>query len=505
MDQPWSVTAVWEFRDAEYEVSASKSGESLTVQVEEMHTADQWRGQFEAKHIEELTRKTGNFKQFAVFYNMLQSAITKSSASVTLDLLTYTDLEMLRNKKLGSTGISPGKNTSQLQTKRYLILTYSAEFDRIHYPLALSYVGKPDPAALKETIRRLQQELTTNVKQAGHGGQKQSAFVQLKQDYDALLQEKRELEEDFERLQQEAKPMKEGNQTKELAILKKVIKNLEEDLLKERSKHQKQISKANQETRALLDEVILNCCCEGICTTPIQVEELRSSERTLQARVKSLTNELAVLRQSWRSTSVKSSSGRTAAGTIAHARQRSSSTERRTAAAIRSRTPSPSGFKGTRFDPTAYVHNKQNKQQETKRLNCARTRVGTRSRSNSAEGRGLPPFRSTPVVSVSVNGSGSSRASSRRSSIDSDRSRTRRSVSKRSSQGSTGGRKRKSSLHAWESPSAVLQSKLPPKHAADGGLLDQSAEMVDIDARLKALQQFMKHSLNATKGQATNR
>ena len=100
--------------------------------------------------IEELTRKTGNFKQFAVFYNMLQSAITKvlgnnfcmkgkgtnysilsqSSASVTLDLLTYTDLEMLRNKKLGSTGISPGKNTSQLQTKRYLILTYSAEFDR---------------------------------------------------------------------------------------------------------------------------------------------------------------------------------------------------------------------------------------------------------------------------------------------------------------------------------------------------------------------------------------
>lgn len=99
--------------------------------------------------IEELTRKTGNFKQFAVFYNMLQSAITKvfdnncrtkwkgtiqyysqSSASVTLDLLTYTDLELLRNKKLGSAGISPGKNTSQLQTKRYLILTYSAEFDR---------------------------------------------------------------------------------------------------------------------------------------------------------------------------------------------------------------------------------------------------------------------------------------------------------------------------------------------------------------------------------------
>ena len=37
----------------------------------------------------------------------------------------------------------------------------------------------------------------------------------------------------------------------------------------------------------------------------------------------------------------------------------------------------------------------------SRRLNCARTRVGTRSRSNSAEGRGLPPFRSTPVAFVS--------------------------------------------------------------------------------------------------------
>lgn len=51
MDQPWDVTTTWEFRDAEYEVSASKSGDSLTVQVEEGHTTDQWRGQFEAKRL----------------------------------------------------------------------------------------------------------------------------------------------------------------------------------------------------------------------------------------------------------------------------------------------------------------------------------------------------------------------------------------------------------------------------------------------------------------------
>ena len=88
--------------------------------------------------IEELTRKTGNFKQFSIFLNMLESAITKSSDSVALDLLTYTDLESLRKTKLSSSssntsgrGFTPGRNrTPSPHAKRYLILTYSVEFDR---------------------------------------------------------------------------------------------------------------------------------------------------------------------------------------------------------------------------------------------------------------------------------------------------------------------------------------------------------------------------------------
>ena len=82
--------------------------------------------------IEELTRKTGNYKQFPVFVNMLHSAILNSSDCVSLDLLTYTDLEALRNQKLGLTpGVSPGRKSSQLEAKRYLILTYTVEFDRL--------------------------------------------------------------------------------------------------------------------------------------------------------------------------------------------------------------------------------------------------------------------------------------------------------------------------------------------------------------------------------------
>ena len=57
----------------------------------------------------------------------------QSSDSVSLDLLTYSDLESLRNRKAGAgTKSIPGasRNPSSLNTKRYLILTYTVEFDR---------------------------------------------------------------------------------------------------------------------------------------------------------------------------------------------------------------------------------------------------------------------------------------------------------------------------------------------------------------------------------------
>jgi hypothetical protein len=42
--------------------------------------------------IEELTKKTGNFKRFYMFVNMLISALNHKSESVFIDLLTYSDL-----------------------------------------------------------------------------------------------------------------------------------------------------------------------------------------------------------------------------------------------------------------------------------------------------------------------------------------------------------------------------------------------------------------------------
>jgi coiled-coil domain-containing protein 61 len=97
---------------------------------------------------------------------MLESAITKSSKSVVLDLLTYEDLEAMWKKKLG-TNKRGRADLCNPQAKRYLILTYSVEFDRIHYPLALTYIGCPDPAVLQNTIRKLQAELDVYKQQVG--------------------------------------------------------------------------------------------------------------------------------------------------------------------------------------------------------------------------------------------------------------------------------------------------------------------------------------------------
>lgn len=260
MDSDDPVVGHYFFQEVEYVISVWPQEETLTIEIEDKVTADQWRASFDpacelikffpvipnsiclpfsvswsphwsfspiSSDIEDLTHKTGNFKQFSVFVSMLISAVNQvgtllkylsfgqwnerivsciacsfcpqSSESVSLDLLTYSDLEVLRTKKAGVTSRSyPTAPTSNgLNSKRYLILTYTVEFDRsvtcrittmepmkctsiwkvtttidsqswliyficrIHYPLPLPYVGKPDPTALQETIRQLREEISS--------------------------------------------------------------------------------------------------------------------------------------------------------------------------------------------------------------------------------------------------------------------------------------------------------------------------------------------------------
>lgn len=112
--------------------------------------------------IEEISHKAGNFKKFSVFVKMLHSAFSRESESVYVDLLTYNDLEMLKARKMGTSSTLSTTNTSTSHSrshmKRYIILTYSGEFDRVHFPLPLVYEDTPNVEALQRTIKRLRQE-----------------------------------------------------------------------------------------------------------------------------------------------------------------------------------------------------------------------------------------------------------------------------------------------------------------------------------------------------------
>ncbi|NXD41789.1 CCD61 protein, partial [Copsychus sechellarum] len=156
MAQPRFLQAECAFRPGAHTVRVTLTRSTLRVEVEAHGTADLWRGEFDATFIEDLTRKTGNFKQFGIFCSMLESALTQSSDSVSLELLTYTDLETLHSRKVGAVTRPPPSTHSPLNSKRYLILVYSVEFDRIHYPLPLPYAGRPDLVAL---VRELQEQL----------------------------------------------------------------------------------------------------------------------------------------------------------------------------------------------------------------------------------------------------------------------------------------------------------------------------------------------------------
>lgn len=99
----------------------SQGSESLTVELEQDDNNMRWRGDFTAKctagqcgcwsclatvqrdadlprplppptDIEDLTRRTGNFKKFGTFVRMLLTALTQDSNAVYIDLFTKADL-----------------------------------------------------------------------------------------------------------------------------------------------------------------------------------------------------------------------------------------------------------------------------------------------------------------------------------------------------------------------------------------------------------------------------
>eukprot|EP00041_Stephanoeca_diplocostata_P043365 m.12849 g.12849 ORF g.12849 m.12849 type:complete len:580 (-) comp9968_c0_seq1:118-1857(-) len=319
---------IHEFKGVEYVLQLdcnTQSGGSMRLVVEERFTCESWMGVFEPTYIEELTRRTGNYKPFGVFTAMLQAALAGTNPAVKIDLLTYGDLETLRQRKLANNSVvgqahhggpaAGGPSHAKFTNKRYLIMTFTSEFDRVHYPLPLEHQGEPHAGRLQDIIRTLSQDLAE-----AREGQRQTAaaLVELQRTHKHVCSER-------DALRQAAGDSASGGDAagpardvltarQEAAVLKKVIAKLETDLLSERSKFQKALQKKTEQLRDLAAEA----------------DVLRDAERSLQARCRSLAGETSLRRA--RQTSLRGASG---------SRRRSESAERRQAAPRPRKTGTP--------------------------------------------------------------------------------------------------------------------------------------------------------------------
>lgn len=116
------------FHSRQYTIEIFLDNNKLRIKLKEPQSPGFYTGEYSIQFIESLTHKAGSSKKFNIFLNMLISSLENTSSAVTIDLESHADLEKLRNKPLQGNSLNS-----------YLILTYTAEFDKVYYPLPLIF------------------------------------------------------------------------------------------------------------------------------------------------------------------------------------------------------------------------------------------------------------------------------------------------------------------------------------------------------------------------------
>ncbi|KAI5748372.1 hypothetical protein M8J77_024849 [Diaphorina citri] len=276
MAENLNLISTYLFRDKEYVLSLKLiSSHTLDVKVTDKFSGEVWAGSYDCTYIENMTHKTGNFKQFDVFLSMLRSGFLKTSDSITLDLLTYEDLEALRCLRKGTSSFYSNAHTSS--NKRYLIVTYSVEFDRIHYPLPLDYCGPPNPLLLQATIRKLESEVARLKEMLDKRNQEKFSESSQSMIIRELESRITKLNSENDLLTQEVESLKRKLSKHQLANpshteMKRTIRIIEEQVERERQSFHQQVKVLQAKNKQLL----------------CQLEDSQKSEAFLQEQLRQL-------------------------------------------------------------------------------------------------------------------------------------------------------------------------------------------------------------------------
>jgi len=151
-DQSWPESFTEErdfcFHDIEYSIRVNITDDRFFLEAQNVESGELWRNCFEKAYIEDITRKASSFKKYNVFTKMLLDAMEcngDTNCPVSINLHSYEHLEKLIQTK--------SKVSNRAKNKRYLILTYEAEYDRVQYPLCLKYTTPSSGEMLKELAR----------------------------------------------------------------------------------------------------------------------------------------------------------------------------------------------------------------------------------------------------------------------------------------------------------------------------------------------------------------
>ncbi|POM63976.1 Viable flagellar protein number 3 [Phytophthora palmivora] len=396
------TSATLEFHGARYIVTVQVQQQLLHVQVEASDCV--WTGRFPASDIEQLTRQTGNSKRFSTFVQMLLTALNRRSDTVFLDLLTAADLDLYRQRKLQPGTSSEGLTSAATATnngKRYLILTYAVEFDRVHYPLPLTQEISPSAEVLQRTIRRLRQELVqkenfsvnesnarlveenaalreenrclkNTLKQYCDDGNERVNSGELQQELQASIEENKELIALYQQFRQDS--------TVETARLRTEIKQLQ---VASQQNNRTDLARQEQEQRLETRRKIKDSNA-AVQETLAQMVKMKAQLEETQLKNRELLRQLAIARaqagqQGMRHRSALNGnrgsdlSSRFTRGKAPSTRQDDEDAGDRTPrSARRGRPAARPAFR--RFDPTAYQREREQKLREARARSNSRTR-----------------------------------------------------------------------------------------------------------------------------------
>jgi coiled-coil domain-containing protein 61 len=86
---------------------------------------------------------------------MLRSALERTKENLFIEILSYREITIKTMKNGKASAAVPPEQAS----KRFLILNYHIDFEKIQFPISIKYFAEASPERLKLTIKRMAQEI----------------------------------------------------------------------------------------------------------------------------------------------------------------------------------------------------------------------------------------------------------------------------------------------------------------------------------------------------------